>query len=634
VLNAFLMPLAVGFLAALAATAPYRVGGGRLRLIVGVRVSAAYSWVAGAGLTRPAVLVSPQKRLREKRLNVIVYAIPVFVALMAAEFGIGLALGRNVYRLNDAVGSLTAGILSQISGVFMLALSVGIYILVYNHFSLFALRVDDWRVWVGALIAYDFFYYWNHRIDHEVGLFWAAHVVHHQSEAFNLSTALRQPSSGVLLGWIFYLPMAIAGVPPVVFVAVGLIDLLYQFWIHTELVGKLGWFDRVFASPSNHRVHHGVNDLYLDKNYGGILIIWDRLFGTYEDEVEPAVYGVRGGLSTFDPISANLSYYATMADLSWRATDWRDKIRVWFAPPGWVPANLRRPGPQAPYDLNAIRRYDPPAGRAATILVFAALVAMIGSTAGFLMAGPSLPLASGVGVFLSLAASLWAMGSLLDGRISVLETLYVFAASLTCSAYALGWPGVESLAKPAAMALLIVSFATRDGQADIKRLVTAALVASLAGDTLLLSPSLFAPGLFAFLVAHGFYIAAFSRGVGFLPSRIAAVAIGAFAALVFAYVWPGVAAGLKIPVVVYAAMVACDAAQAAGRATVLRDRAAVAVGIGGVLFMISDMTIALMKFGNVGWPADQWTLPTYYLAQGLIAFYVLPRARPSRENIT
>ena len=146
-------------------------------------------------------------------MNVIVYAIPVFVALMAAEFGIGLALGRNVYRLNDAVGSLTAGILSQLSGVFMLALSVGVYVFVYNHFSLFSLRADDWRVWVGGLIAYDFFYYWNHRIDHEVGLFWAAHVVHHQSEAFNLSTALRQPSSGVLLGWIFYLPMAIAGVP-------------------------------------------------------------------------------------------------------------------------------------------------------------------------------------------------------------------------------------------------------------------------------------------------------------------------------------------------------------------------------------------------------------------------------------
>ena len=225
-------------------------------------------------------------------MNVIVYAIPVFLALMAAEFGIGLALGRNVYRLNDAVGSLTAGILSQISSVFTAALSVGVYVLVYNRFALFSLEANDWRVWVGALIAYDFFYYWNHRIDHEVGIFWAAHVVHHQSEAFNLSTALRQPSSAVLLGWIFYLPMAIAGVPPLVFVAVGLIDLLYQFWIHTELVGKLGWFDRVFASPSNHRVHHGVNDKYLDKNYGGILILWDRLFGTYEDEVEAPVFGV------------------------------------------------------------------------------------------------------------------------------------------------------------------------------------------------------------------------------------------------------------------------------------------------------------------------------------------------------
>src|SRR5579871_1103162 len=310
---------------------------------------------------------------------------------MAAEFGIGLALGRNVYRLNDAIGSLAAGILSQISGVFMLALSVGIYILVYSHFSLFSLQASDWRIWVGALIAYDFFYYWNHRIDHKVGVFWAAHVVHHQSEAFNLSTALRQPSTGVLLGWIFYLPMAIAGVPPVVFVAVGLIDLLYQFWIHTELVGSLGWFDRVFASPSNHRVHHGINDRYLDKNYGGILIIWDRLFGTFEPEVDKPVFGVRGGLGTFDPLWANISYYATMADLCRRTNDWRDKIRVWLAPPGWVPTDLRSAGPTPRFDLEAVQVYDPPTGRSASILVLAALVAMIGATAAFLLAVPSLP---------------------------------------------------------------------------------------------------------------------------------------------------------------------------------------------------------------------------------------------------
>jgi sterol desaturase/sphingolipid hydroxylase (fatty acid hydroxylase superfamily)/uncharacterized membrane protein YhhN len=542
-------------------------------------------------------------------LNVIVYAIPVFVALMVAEFGISLALGRNVYRLNDAIGSLTAGILSQISGVFMLALSVGVYVLVYENLSLFALGAADWRVWVGALIAYDFFYYWNHRIDHEVGLFWAAHVVHHQSEAFNLSTALRQPSSGVLLGWIFYLPMAIAGVPPVVFVAVGLIDLLYQFWIHTELVGKLGWFDRVFASPSNHRVHHGVNDQYLDKNYGGI--IWDRLFGTYEDEVEPPVYGVRGGLGTFDPISANLAYYRTMLDLCRRATDWRDKIRVWFAPPGWVPANLRPSDPSPRYDPKAVAAYDPAVSRAASILALAALVAMIGATAAFLLAAPHLPLASGVGVFLALAATLWAMGSLLDGRISIYEALYVFAAASTCAAYALDWPVVQDVMKPLAMALLILAFALRKGPRDVKRLVLAALAASLIGDTLLLRTSLFLPGLVAFLAAHGFYIAAFSRGVGFLPSRGALAATGAFAVLVFAAVWPGVSPDLKAPLAVYVGVIALMAAQAIGRAIALRAGAAAAVAAGAFIFMLSDMTIALAKFGNVGWPADQWTLPTY-----------------------
>jgi sterol desaturase/sphingolipid hydroxylase (fatty acid hydroxylase superfamily) len=132
-----------------------------------------------------------------------------------------------------------------------------------------------------ALVFYDFCYYWLHRAGHRVAVLWAAHVVHHQSEDYNLSTALRQTSSGFLLGWIFYLPMAVAGVPPLVFGVVALVDLLYQYWVHTQQIGRLGWFDRWFCSPSNHRVHHAVNDRYLDKNYGGILIVWDRLFGSF-----------------------------------------------------------------------------------------------------------------------------------------------------------------------------------------------------------------------------------------------------------------------------------------------------------------------------------------------------------------
>ena len=190
----------------------------------------------------------------------------------------------------------------------------------------------------------------------------------------------------MLLAWIFYLPMAIAGVPPTVFVGVGLIDLLYQFWIHTELVGKLGWFDYVFASPSNHRVHHGVNERYLDKNYGGILIVWDRLFGTFEEEVETPVFGVRGRLKH---VRSDRSQSLLLCEdgrplLAGGRLARQDQGLVRAARLGSRRSEAR--GPEPSFDLKTVRIYDPPAGRAASILVFLALVAMIGATAAFLLA--------------------------------------------------------------------------------------------------------------------------------------------------------------------------------------------------------------------------------------------------------
>jgi alkylglycerol monooxygenase len=161
---------------------------------------------------------------------------------------------------------------------------VGLYALAFEHLALWRLPADAWWVWLAALLGYDLLYYAYHRFGHRVALGWAAHAVHHQSEDYNLSTALRQTSSGFLTSWVFYLPLAVLGVPPLVFGTVALVDLLYQFWVHTQQVGRLGWFDRWFCSPSNHRVHHAVNDRYLDKNYGGILIVWDRLFGTFVEE--------------------------------------------------------------------------------------------------------------------------------------------------------------------------------------------------------------------------------------------------------------------------------------------------------------------------------------------------------------
>jgi len=220
-----------------------------------------------------------------------------------------------------------------------------------------------WSSWYGmlaALVLYDLCYYWLHRAGHRVAVLWAAHVVHHQSQHYNLSTALRQTSSGIALAWIFYMPMALAGVPVQVFAVVALVDLLYQFWVHTELVGKLGWFDRVFCSPSNHRVHHAVNDRYIDRNYGGVLVLWDRLFGSFQEEAEPCVYGTRSPLNSWDPLWANAEVYAALWTASSRAQHWGDKIRVWFKPPGWQSEAMALTDPRAPFDLASVRRFEAP----------------------------------------------------------------------------------------------------------------------------------------------------------------------------------------------------------------------------------------------------------------------------------
>ncbi len=157
-----------------------------------------------------------------------------------------------------------------------------------------------------AFVVYDFCYYWLHRLGHERNILWAAHSVHHQSEEYNLSTALRQTSTGFLLSWIFYLPLAVLGVPLAVFITVAALNLLYQFWVHTRHIPKLGWYEGFFVTPSNHRAHHAQNPLYMDRNYGGVFILWDRLFGTFqqEDDAEPPVFGVTRPLASWNPLWA------------------------------------------------------------------------------------------------------------------------------------------------------------------------------------------------------------------------------------------------------------------------------------------------------------------------------------------
>jgi sterol desaturase/sphingolipid hydroxylase (fatty acid hydroxylase superfamily) len=319
--------------------------------------------------------------------QVIVLATPVFLLMIGIEFLVGLKRGCNTYRLNDAMNSIGLGIISQLVNLFAALFTVWLYALVFEHASLWQLSAKDGWVWVVGLVLYDFCYYWHHRLGHTVALFWAAHVVHHQSEDYNLSTALRQTGSGWVGGWLFYLPMAVLGFPPLVFAVVALIDLLYQYWVHTQHIGKLGWFDRWFCAPSNHRVHHAVNDRYLDKNYGGIFMVWDRLFGSFIEEdspdardYEPIVYGTRGPLRSWNPVWANLQYYGELLHDAWHTQRWADKLRVFFMHPGWRPADVAARFPKPAFDIAAVQRYDPPMSRAAQWASAGLFVALLGAT--------------------------------------------------------------------------------------------------------------------------------------------------------------------------------------------------------------------------------------------------------------
>jgi len=195
--------------------------------------------------------------------------------------------------------------------------------------------------WVAAFVIYDFCYYWKHRYGHEWRIMWASHVAHHQSEEFNLSTALRQTGTDYI-GFVFYLPVYLIGIPAPVVITVGSLNLIYQFWVHTEHIRRLGPVEWILVTPSNHRVHHARNTEYLDRNYGGVFILWDRMFGTFKDERAdvPCVYGITTGLKSFNPLWANFHFWYDTAKLAWRTRNWGDKFKIWFKAPGWLPADV------------------------------------------------------------------------------------------------------------------------------------------------------------------------------------------------------------------------------------------------------------------------------------------------------
>ena len=294
-------------------------------------------------------------------MDYITYAVPFFLLALLIELVYGIAINRNTYRLNDAISNLFMGTLRTANKLIIIGAAGYVFYLVETHFSLWRMDASSPATWIFAFIIYDFFYYWFHRISHERQIFWASHVAHHQSEDFNLSTALRQTGTGAFVSWIFYIPMFVIGTPSYVFVSVASLNLIYQFWVHSEHIPKLGWFENYFVTASNHRVHHAQNEKYIDKNYGGVFIIWDRMFGTHkvEDDNEACIYGIRGTLNTFNPIWANLHIYMKIGKEMWLSKDWKEKLYAPFARTGWIPKSFPEKVAKDNFNSQTFKKFDP-----------------------------------------------------------------------------------------------------------------------------------------------------------------------------------------------------------------------------------------------------------------------------------
>ena len=303
--------------------------------------------------------------MREISPNALIAALvlPLFYLAVYLDYAYGRAQGRTDYEAKDTVGSLGVSIMMSALGTTTILVRLAIYTIAYDYLSLLQWSPASPWTWVIGLLVYDFTYYWQHRMGHEWNLLWASHGVHHSSDRFNLATALRVPSATMhLWTWLFALPLAILGFPPAVYAVAALLNLLYQFWIHTERIGSLGRFDRWFGSPSNHRVHHGVNERYLDKNYGGILMCWDHWFGTFEDERadDPVRYGTRAPVRSWNPLWINLDSFWALCRDAWRADRWSERLSIWWRRPGWRPQRAQRLDPKPAFDLSAHAHFDTP----------------------------------------------------------------------------------------------------------------------------------------------------------------------------------------------------------------------------------------------------------------------------------
>ena len=298
----------------------------------------------------------------EAYANALLYAIPGFVILILIEIAYGHFTNKQTHSIMDTISSLSSGVTNIIKDSLGLVVALISYPFLLKHLALFEIQAT-WLVYVVAFIAIDFASYWNHRLCHKVNFFWNIHVIHHSSEEFNLACALRQTISNIIGYYpVFLIPAAIFGVPSEVIGLLAPIHLFAQFWYHTKHIGKLGILEYIFVTPSQHRVHHAINEEYIDKNLAAIFCVWDRWFGTFQEELDnvPPVYGVLKPVNTWNPIIINFQHLWRLIKDSWRTNSYLDKLRIWFMPTGWRPKDVAKKYPiQTIEDPYNFKKYEP-----------------------------------------------------------------------------------------------------------------------------------------------------------------------------------------------------------------------------------------------------------------------------------
>ena len=391
----------------------------------------AFARSVGSRRSSTAGDVARGDRYDVRAVDVITLSIPAFFLLIGLEWLVGRSRGRRVFRGPDVLADLLLGSAQTLFGVVAAFVLVGSYAWLFER-RLFEVPTRSALSWAVLLVVLDFLYYWFHRASHRVNLAWAAHAPHHQSEDYNLAVALRQGPVQPLVSRVFYLPLALLGfAPEMVVTAIG-INTVYQFWIHTELVGRLGPLEWVLNTPSHHRVHHGCNGRYLDKNHAGMLIIWDRMFGTFEEEGEQPVYGTVKPVASFNPLFCAWAPFGELFALASRAPRALDKLLLWIMPPEWRPAGL----PAAEIAIAVDRpKYHVRPGRAAGAYATVMLVLTLAATVVFLVRGASSPMTTKLVFSAWFVAALAGLGGVVEGRrwAKVVEAVRIASAPFVLS---------------------------------------------------------------------------------------------------------------------------------------------------------------------------------------------------------